>query len=76
MVRDEFLPYTTVSFKNLAQHDHKRVLEGDEEKILVVWAYSPSRLINKELEEKIISKIIEPTLKVIRDRTTYKVFVY
>ena len=26
-------------------------------------AYSPSRLINKELEKKIINKIIKPTLK-------------
>ncbi len=58
--------------------DHKRVLEGDEGKNTGgMGAYSPSRLINKELEEKIISKIIEPTLKGLSEiGTTYKGFLY
>ena len=30
-------------------------------------AYSPSRLINKELEKKIIDKIIKPTLRGLKD---------
>ena len=44
--------------------DHKRVLEGDKGKNTGgMGAYSPSRLINDELEKKIINKIIKPTLK-------------
>ena len=44
--------------------DHKRVLEGDKGKNTGgMGAYSPSRLINDELEKKIIKKIINPTLK-------------
>ena len=43
--------------------DHKRVKEGDKGKNTGgMGAYSPSRLINKELEDKIINKIIKPTL--------------
>ena len=38
--------------------DHKRVLEGDKGKNTGgMGAYSPSRLINEELDKKIISKI-------------------
>ena len=48
--------------------DHKRVCEGDKGKNTGgMGAYSPSRLINDELEKKIIQKIIEPTLKGLRD---------
>ena len=40
-------------------------------------AYSPSRLFNKELEQKILEKIIKPTLKGINDLgTKYKGFLY
>ena len=40
-------------------------------------AYSPSRLINKDLECKIINKIIKPTLKGLKDLgTNYKGFLY
>ena len=43
--------------------DHKRVLEGDKGKNTGgMGAYSPSRLINNQLEEKILKKIIQPTL--------------
>ena len=51
--------------------DHKRVLEGDKGKNTGgMGAYSPSRLINKDLDEKIIKKIIEPTLKGLKKMST------
>jgi len=58
--------------------DHKRVLEEDKGKNTGgMGAYSPSRLINDELEKKILKKIIEPTIKGIRDiGTNYKGFLY
>ena len=58
--------------------DHKRVLEGDFGKNTGgMGAYSPSRLINKELENKIIKKIINPTIKGLKDiGTNYKGFLY
>ena len=58
--------------------DHKRVLEGDKGKNTGgMGAYSPSRLINKELENKIITKIVEPTLKGLNDLgTEYQGFLY
>ena len=40
--------------------DHKRVLEGDKGKNTGgMGAYSPSRLINDDLEHKIIEKIVK-----------------
>ena len=58
--------------------DHKRVLEGDLGKNTGgMGAYSPSRLINDELEKKIIKKIIEPTIKGLKEiGTSYKGFLY
>ena len=58
--------------------DHKRVLEGDKGKNTGgMGAYSPSRLINEELDKKIISKIIEPTIKGLEEiGTKYKGFLY
>ena len=58
--------------------DHKRVLEGDLGKNTGgMGAYSPSRMINDELENKIIKKIIEPTLKGLKDSDiNYKGFLY
>tara|TARA_B100000700_G_C14993721_1_gene832659 strand:+ start:37 stop:1299 length:1263 start_codon:yes stop_codon:yes gene_type:complete len=48
--------------------DHKRVLEGDKGKNTGgMGAYSPSRLINKDLDEKIINKIIKPTIQALND---------
>ncbi len=42
--------------------DHKRVLEGDKGKNTGgMGAYSPSRLLNNELDKKIMTKIINPT---------------
>ena len=58
--------------------DHKRVLEGDKGKNTGgMGAYSPSRLIDSELDKKIIKRIIEPTLKGLRDMgCNYKGFLY
>ena len=58
--------------------DHKRVLEGDKGKNTGgMGAYSPSRLINEELEKKIINKIINPTLRGLSELgCKYKGFLY
>jgi len=58
--------------------DHKRVLEGDNGKNTGgMGAYSPSRLINEELDKKIISKIINPTIKGLKEiGTDYRGFLY
>jgi len=58
--------------------DHKRVLEGDKGKNTGgMGAYSPSKLINEELDQKIIKRIIEPTLKGLKDlETNFKGFLY
>ena len=68
---------TTIKSFETAQ-DHKRVLEGDNGKNTGgMGAYSPSRLINNELEDKILSKIIKPTLKGLKNLgTEYKGFLY
>ncbi len=58
--------------------DHKRVGEGDEGKNTGgMGAYSPSRLENSILNKKIIKKIIEPTLKGLKDlNTKFRGFLY
>ncbi len=58
--------------------DHKRVFEGDKGKNTGgMGAYSPSRLINDQLEKKIIEKIINPTLQGLEDRKiNYIGFLY
>ena len=58
--------------------DHKRVLEGDKGKNTGgMGAYSPSRLENELLDKKIVEKIIEPTLKGLRDlKTNFVGFLY
>ena len=58
--------------------DHKRVEEGDKGKNTGgMGAYSPSRLFNEKLEQKILEKIIKPTLKGLNDLgTKYKGFLY
>ncbi len=62
---------------NTAQ-DHKRVGEGDMGKNTGgMGAYSPSGLINEELDLKIIEKVINPTFEAIKDMgETYKGFLY
>ena len=58
--------------------DHKRVLEGDKGKNTGgMGCYSPSRLITSELEEKIINKIIKPTLSGLNEiQEKFKGFLY
>ena len=58
--------------------DHKRVLEGDRgANTGGMGAYSPSRLINDELEKKILNKIINPTIKALAKMgSNYKGFLY
>ena len=62
---------------NTAQ-DHKRVGEGDKGKNTGgMGAYSPSGLINNDLDFKIIEKVIKPTFEAIKDMgETYKGFLY
>ena len=62
---------------NTAQ-DHKRVGEGDTgNNTGGMGAYSPSSLINNDLENKILNKIIEPTLKAISEMNEkYVGFLY
>ena len=67
------------TFKNFdTAQDHKRVLEGDRGKNTGgMGAYSPSRLINEDLNNKILDKIIKPTLKGLSELgTEYKGFLY
>ena len=68
---------TTIKSFETAQ-DHKRVLEGDNGKNTGgMGAYSPSRLISNDLEDKILSKIIKPTIKGLSKLgTEYKGFLY
>ena len=58
--------------------DHKRVGEGDTGKNTGgMGCYSPSRLLNNDLELKIKTKIIEPTLSAIKEQGgVYKGFLY
>ncbi len=58
--------------------DHKRVLEGDRGKNTGgMGAYSPSRLITDDLEKKILKRIINPTLKALKELgANYKGFLY
>ncbi|MDC0469692.1 phosphoribosylamine--glycine ligase [Candidatus Pelagibacter sp.] len=58
--------------------DHKRVLEGDKGKNTGgMGAYSPSRLESNILNKKIIDKIIQPTLKGLKNMNcAYKGFLY
>ena len=58
--------------------DHKRVLEGDKgANTGGMGAYSPSRLINQVLEEKILNRIIKPTIAALNEMgSNYKGFLY
>ncbi len=67
------------SFKKFGTaQDHKRVLEGDKGKNTGgMGAYSPSRLENKILDQKITEKIIKPTLKALAEmQTSFSGFLY
>ena len=74
-----FTIHDGTTFKNFGTaQDHKRASEGDKGKNTGgMGAYSPSRLINKELENKIINKIIKPTMKGLSESNClYKGFLY
>ena len=68
---ETYLPFGTAQ-------DHKRVLEGDKgQNTGGMGAYSPSRLENANLNNKIINKIINPTLNGLRDlNIDFKGFLY
>jgi len=79
----EEMSYFIISDGNTIQNfgtaqDHKRVGEGDKGKNTGgMGAYSPSRLINKKLEKKILKNIIKPTLNGLSELgTNYKGFLY
>ena len=68
-----------VTFKTFGTaQDHKRVFEGDKGKNTGgMGAYSPSRLENEKLNNKIIEKIIKPTLKGLNKlNTNFVGFLY
>ena len=68
-----------ISYKSFGTaQDHKRVGEGDTGKNTGgMGAYSPSNLINYNLEKKIINKIIKPTLLAIKNiGQKYNGFLY
>jgi len=85
---EEFLDGEEMSFFTISDgktfkdfdtaQDHKRVLENDKGKNTGgMGAYSPSRLINQNLRNKIIEKIINPTLMALTDLgCSYKGFLY
>ena len=68
---ENYIPFGTAQ-------DHKRVFDGDKGKNTGgMGAYSPSRLENDNLNNKILNKIINPTLKGLRDlNTDFKGFLY
>ncbi len=75
-LQGEEMSYFTIHdgkiFRNFdTAQDHKRALEDDKGKNTGgMGAYSPSRLIDDELEKKIIDKIIKPTLKGLSENGT------
>ena len=67
------------TYKNFGTaQDHKRVFEGDKGKNTGgMGAYSPSRLESEVLNNKILNKIINPTIKGLKElNTTFKGFLY
>ena len=68
---------TNIKFFGSAQ-DHKKVGEQDKgPNTGGMGAYSPAFIINKDIEKKIIKKIVEPTLLSLREKKRpYKGFLY
>tara|TARA_Y100000589_G_C27120041_1_gene616009 strand:- start:150 stop:1412 length:1263 start_codon:yes stop_codon:yes gene_type:complete len=67
------------SFKKFGTaQDHKRVNEGDTGKNTGgMGAYSPSGFENESLDNKVLEKIIKPTLTALNDmKTEYRGFLY
>ena len=88
IVLEEFLKGEEASFflivdeKNFKMfgtaQDHKQVFENDKgPNTGGMGAYSPAPIINKLLKEKIIKKIVKPTLLALkRENNPYKGFLY
>ena len=74
-----FILYDNNTFQvfNTAQ-DHKRVFEDDKgPNTGGMGCYSPSRLINEEMNKKVLNQIINPTISALKDLgTSYKGFLY
>ena len=82
-LKGEEISYFSIVDKNSYQffgsaQDHKKVGEGDTgPNTGGMGAYSPSNLLTTALEEKIKRKIIEPTLKAMKDDgNPYRGFLY
>ncbi len=58
--------------------DHKRVGENDTgPNTGGMGAYSPAKIINKDVEKKIINRIVKPTLRALKSKDKhYKGFLY
>ena len=58
--------------------DHKRVGENDiGPNTGGMGAYSPAKIINSQIEKKIIDRIVKPTLKALRNKKkSYRGFLY
>ena len=58
--------------------DHKRVYKNDKgPNTGGMGAYSPAPIVSKKIEKKIISKIIEPTLRALKkEKNPYNGFLY
>ena len=82
-LKGEELSYFIIVDKNSykffgSAQDHKRVGEKDTGlNTGGMGAYSPTPLLTKKIEQKIKKKIIEPTLKALKDlKNPYKGFLY
>jgi len=74
-----FLIVDKNSFKFFGSaQDHKRVFEKDKgPNTGGMGAYSPAPIINKDLEKKIIKRIVKPTLRAIKkEKNFYSGFLY
>ncbi|MDC3152232.1 phosphoribosylamine--glycine ligase [Pelagibacteraceae bacterium] len=69
--KNGFIPFGTAQ-------DHKKVYEKEKgPNTGGMGAYSPAPVINKNLEKKIIQRIVEPTLKALKDKKQfYRGFLY
>ncbi len=82
-LQGEELSYFVIVDKNMfhffgSAQDHKKVGEGDSgPNTGGMGAYSPSKILTSNLEEKIKKRVIEPTLSAIKDMGhSYKGFLY
>ena len=74
-----FLVVDKKSFVNFGTaQDHKKVHEGEKgPNTGGMGAYSPAPIIDKKLEKKIITRIVKPTLKALKDKNQfYRGFLY